>query len=140
MKFTDKEKEDMAQKGQRCPFGDVSQMDKNVHLGNVPKWTLILLIVGMLIRVVGITDMPNALNCDEASAGYEAFSILNYGIDRNRKQNASVSCCMGEWAKCVAYIFDDSIYKNTWIKYIICKASNGYIRMHIINYNVFIVK
>ena len=26
--------------------------------------------------------MPNALNCDEASSGYEAFSILNYGIDR----------------------------------------------------------
>lgn len=46
---------------------------------------IIILIVGMLIRVVGIGDMPNALNCDEASSGYEAFSILNYGIDRNRK-------------------------------------------------------
>ena len=46
---------------------------------------LLILIIGMLIRLVGITDMPNALNCDEASAGYEAFSILNYGIDRNRK-------------------------------------------------------
>ena len=46
---------------------------------------LIILIIGMLIRIVGIADMPNALNCDEASAGYEAFSILNYGIDRNRK-------------------------------------------------------
>lgn len=45
----------------------------------------IILIIGMLIRLIGIADMPNALNCDEASAGYEAFSILNYGIDRNRK-------------------------------------------------------
>ena len=27
--------------------------------------------------------MPNALNGDEASSGYEAFSILKYGIDRN---------------------------------------------------------
>lgn len=45
----------------------------------------IILVVGMLIRVIGISDIPNALNCDEASAGYEAFSILNYGIDRNRK-------------------------------------------------------
>ena len=45
----------------------------------------IILVVGMLVRVIGIEDMPNALNCDEASAGYEAFSILNYGIDRNRK-------------------------------------------------------
>lgn len=44
---------------------------------------LIILIIGILIRLIGIADMPNALNCDEASSGYEAFSILNYGIDRN---------------------------------------------------------
>lgn len=44
---------------------------------------IIILIIGMLIRVVGIGEMPNALNCDEASSGYEAYSILNYGIDRN---------------------------------------------------------
>ena len=46
---------------------------------------IIILIIGMLIRIVGIGCFPNALNCDEASSGYEAFSILNYGIDRNRK-------------------------------------------------------
>lgn len=46
---------------------------------------ILIMAIGMLIRIVGIADMPNALNCDEASAGYEAFSILNYGIDRNRK-------------------------------------------------------
>lgn len=63
-----------------CPFGDVSKKDKNVLFRNVPEWTL---LIGMIIRLVGIADMPNALNCDEASAGYEAFSILNYGIDRN---------------------------------------------------------
>ena len=40
----------------------------------------LILIIGMLIRIVGITDMPNALNCDEASAGYEALSLLNYEI------------------------------------------------------------
>lgn len=43
----------------------------------------LILIIGILIRIVGIVDMPNALNSDEASSGYEAFSILNYGIDRN---------------------------------------------------------
>lgn len=90
MKFIDKENEHMVQNGQKCPFGDISQKDKNVPSRNVPKRTpkrilLILLIVGMLIRVIGLANMPNALNCDEASAGYEAFSILNYGIDRNRK-------------------------------------------------------
>ena len=46
---------------------------------------VLILLIGMLIRIIGIADVPNALNCDEASAGYEAFSILNYGIDRNRE-------------------------------------------------------
>lgn len=53
---------------------------------NVPKGTVLIgtfLIIGMLIRIIGIENMPNALNCDEASSGYEAYSILNYGIDRN---------------------------------------------------------
>jgi len=45
----------------------------------------ILLLIGILIRTVGISKFPNALNCDEASSGYEAFSLLNYGIDRNGK-------------------------------------------------------
>ena len=67
MKFIDNINEELFQKGH--------------------KYILIILIflVGILIRIVGIENMPNALNCDEASAGYEAFSILNYGIDRNRK-------------------------------------------------------
>lgn len=47
------------------------------------KIVLLILIIGILVRVVGITSMPNALNCDEASAGYEAYSILKFGIDRN---------------------------------------------------------
>lgn len=73
MKFINKKKE------------DVSQMDKKVQKETSPLDTMniLILIIGMLIRIVGIADMPNALNCDEASAGYEAFSILNYGIDRN---------------------------------------------------------
>ncbi|MBQ2937672.1 MAG: hypothetical protein IJE05_02155 [Clostridia bacterium] len=68
MKFIDRLKE--------CSFWDRSKMDILV---------LLILLIGMLIRIIGIADVPNALNCDEASAGYEAFSILNYGIDRNRK-------------------------------------------------------
>ena len=42
-----------------------------------------ILILGCLIRILNIADIPNAINCDEASSGYEAYSILNYGIDRN---------------------------------------------------------
>lgn len=41
-----------------------------------------VLIIGSLIRMALIGRYPNALNADEASSGYEAWSILKYGIDR----------------------------------------------------------
>ncbi len=41
-----------------------------------------ILILGNLVRMFGIDIFPNAFNCDEASSGYEAYSLLNYGIDR----------------------------------------------------------
>ena len=50
------------------------------------KITLILyiaFIIGFASRLMLIEKFPNALNVDEASSGYEAYSILNYGIDRN---------------------------------------------------------
>lgn len=46
---------------------------------------ILILILGSAIRLIGIGDIPSGLNVDEASAGYEAFSIANYGIDRNGK-------------------------------------------------------
>lgn len=42
----------------------------------------IILMIGSLIRVACIDKMPNALNIDEASSGYDAFSILKYGVDK----------------------------------------------------------
>ena len=39
--------------------------------------------IGFALRLVNIANFPNALNVDEASSGYEAYSIGNYGIDRN---------------------------------------------------------
>ncbi len=63
----------------------INEINENIKK-KCNKWDMLIiliLIVGMLIRIIGIADMPNALNCDEASAGYEAFSILNYSIDRN---------------------------------------------------------
>lgn len=46
---------------------------------------IMLLILGFSVRLIGIDIFPNALNVDEASEGYEAFSILNNGIDRHGK-------------------------------------------------------
>ena len=43
----------------------------------------VILTIGILVRVVGITKYPAGLNQDEASAGYEAYSILSSGMDRH---------------------------------------------------------
>lgn len=43
----------------------------------------LLILAGVLIRVLYLGENPVGLNQDEASAGYEAWSLLNYGIDRN---------------------------------------------------------
>lgn len=45
----------------------------------------IVLIIGFLSRLIGIVDYPNGFNVDEASIGYEAYAVSNYGIDRNGK-------------------------------------------------------
>ena len=44
---------------------------------------LTLLLFTILLRVINIGSWPDGLNQDEASIGYDAWSILNYGIDRN---------------------------------------------------------
>ena len=43
----------------------------------------ILLLVGFISRVAFLDLLPGGLNQDEASAGYDAFSIMKWGIDRN---------------------------------------------------------
>lgn len=43
----------------------------------------LLIVIGFTIRVLGISNIPSGVNQDEASIGYEAFSILNTGCDRN---------------------------------------------------------
>ena len=48
---------------------------------------LTILLLGILVRVVGIGEAPRGFNQDEASAGYDAFAILKYGIDRNGMHN-----------------------------------------------------
>ena len=48
---------------------------------------ILILAIGFSVRLVNISEIPGGLNQDEASAGYEAYSILNYGIDRNGNTN-----------------------------------------------------
>lgn len=42
---------------------------------------LFLLLVGVIVRVIRFGEAPAGFNQDEAFAGYEAFSLLNYGVD-----------------------------------------------------------
>lgn len=48
---------------------------------------LIVLLVGCVIRLYGTDIVPGGLNQDEASSGYEAFSLLYYHIDRHGLRN-----------------------------------------------------
>ena len=48
---------------------------------------LAILLLGILVRVAGIGEAPRGFNQDEASAGYDAFAIAKYGIDRNGIHN-----------------------------------------------------
>jgi len=43
----------------------------------------ILLVLGFSVRLIGIANLPSGLNQDEASIGYEAYSIMKTGLDRN---------------------------------------------------------
>ena len=44
---------------------------------------VIVLVIGCLVRLINIDKLPDGLDCDEASSGYEAYAIGEYGIDRN---------------------------------------------------------
>lgn len=46
-------------------------------------YIFIILFIGIILRIYGLGKYPMGLNQDEASAGYDAYSLLKYGIDRN---------------------------------------------------------
>lgn len=48
---------------------------------------VLILFIGCFIRIIYIEVLPYGINADEASAGYEAYSIANYGIDRYGNKN-----------------------------------------------------
>lgn len=49
---------------------------------NITKILFILILcTGITVRLYGLETLPGGLNQDEAFAGYEAYSLLNYGMD-----------------------------------------------------------
>lgn len=47
---------------------------------------LSIFALGCALRLILFTRLPGGLNQDEASIGYDAWSILHYGVDRNGVQ------------------------------------------------------
>ena len=68
-----------------CTFFIVKKLEKEeFNIKNkIIIMEMLILLLGFLVRVIGIQYFPIGLNTDEASSGYEAYSILNHGIDRN---------------------------------------------------------
>jgi 4-amino-4-deoxy-L-arabinose transferase-like glycosyltransferase len=48
---------------------------------------ILILFIGCLVRLFAISTVPAGLNQDEAYAGYEAYSLLNYGMDSHGYAN-----------------------------------------------------
>ncbi|MBN1182266.1 MAG: glycosyltransferase family 39 protein, partial [Bacteroidales bacterium] len=48
---------------------------------------VLILIIGIVVRTHRFGNIPNGVNVDEASTGYDAFALINYGIDMNGNRN-----------------------------------------------------
>lgn len=53
------------------------------------------IVIGTAVRVWKFGEIPPGLNQDEASTAYDAFSILQYGVDRNGTHNPVVLISWG---------------------------------------------
>jgi len=51
------------------------------------KLLIVIFLLGILARVLFFGDFPPGFSKDEASAAYESYALLNYGIDRNGYHN-----------------------------------------------------
>ena len=58
-------------------------LNKRIHINQYTFLVLLTFLVGVFVRSYNVTNLPAGLNQDEASIGYETFSLLNTGYDRN---------------------------------------------------------
>jgi len=45
----------------------------------------LILILGFFLRIVNLQNLPHGFFCDEASIGYNAYSLLKTGKDEHGK-------------------------------------------------------
>ena len=65
------------------PIRDCAKNNKSLfkeYKGEV--FLFFIFMIGSLVRLFAIGRFPNALNVDEASSGYDAFSLMKWGVDR----------------------------------------------------------
>lgn len=66
------------------PIRDCVKNDKSLfkeYKGEV--FLFFIFMIGSFVRLFAIGRFPNALNVDEASSGYDAFSLMKWGVDRD---------------------------------------------------------
>ncbi len=57
-------------------------LSKKLQTINYPRWIFFLLMaIGIGVRVIGFGIIPGDLNQDEAFGGYNAYTLLHYGVD-----------------------------------------------------------
>lgn len=68
-----------------CTFFVVTKLEKEEFnkKNKILVIEMFVFLFGFFVRTIGIQYFPIGLNTDEASSGYEAYAISNYGIDRN---------------------------------------------------------
>lgn len=54
-----------------------------IALRNLNLVLLAIVALGVFVRVAAFGSVPDGLNQDEASLGYDAYSILSFGVDRH---------------------------------------------------------
>ncbi|MBE6670808.1 MAG: glycosyltransferase family 39 protein [Ruminococcaceae bacterium] len=59
----------------------------NIPSNDIDYKLVFIIFVGILVRVLEFGNMPYGFNQDEAFAGYEAFSLLKYGVDSHGYPN-----------------------------------------------------
>ena len=62
-------------------------MKKNENFLSTKKVFIILCLVGFFSSFIMLGRIPGGVNQDEAYAGYEAYSILHYGMDSHGYKN-----------------------------------------------------
>lgn len=66
-----------------CPKNESAVFAWRGWLVRNERWIAgVLLLLVVTVRLFALTRLPADLNQDEASSGYEAWALLNYGIDR----------------------------------------------------------